>query len=389
MTRRIVYVVTHPITARSFLRGQLAYMARRGFDVTLVASPGPDLDAMAKHEGISTVAVPMRREVHVLEDLAALARLVRLLRRLRPVLLNASTPKAGLLGSLAGWLASVPVRIYTLRGLRLETTTGLKRALLVLAERTAHACAHRVVCASPSLLEAYRRVLALDGRKLTVLGPGNGIDLRRLELDPERRAAAAALRHAWGWDPGAPILGFVGRMTRDKGIPDLVEAFRSLRATHPDLRLLLVGDTEAGDPLGTALRATLREHPAVRVTGFVDDPVPYYALMDVLALPSYREGLPNAILEASALGIPVVGYDATGTRDAIVDGRTGALVPPGDTQALVYALSRYLRDRALAKEHGEAGRSRVESEFVQVDVWRRVAAEYDRLLRAAQVPDDG
>ena len=155
--RRLVYVVTVPMSARYHLRGHLAYMREHGYDVTVISSPGSDLDLVAEREGVRTVAVPMAREVEPVADFRSLWRLYRAMRAIRPHIVNAGTPKAGLLGMIAARLARVPVRIYVLRGLRAETTSGLWRAVLTVAERCASACAHRVVCVSRSLAEVYVR----------------------------------------------------------------------------------------------------------------------------------------------------------------------------------------------------------------------------------------
>jgi glycosyltransferase involved in cell wall biosynthesis len=380
--RRIVYVVTHPITAKAFLVGQLRTMLRAGFAVTLVTSPGPELDQVRSRVDVATDAVRMRREIRPLSDLAALAELIRILRKERPDILNASTPKAAFLALLAGWITGVPVRIYTLRGLRVQTTRGLKRVFLSMAERTAYACAHRVICVSDSLRNSYCETLGNDGRKITLLGLGssNGVDVRRLRPSEAHREKAHALRREHHLEGDGPILGFVGRLTRDKGVSDLYRAFQQVRSNHTRARLLLVGDYEVGDPLDSGLVAALASDPAVVVTGFVDDTTPYYLVMDCLALPSYREGFPNVVLEASALGVPVAAYDATGTRDAIETGRTGTLVPLGDHRGLASALTRYLTDPVLAIEHTQAARRRVEDHFDCREVWQRILREYERLL---------
>lgn len=377
----IVYVVTHPMTARLLLAGQLRYLAEAGFEVTLVTSPGPDLAGVAEREGVRVETVAMAREISPLRDLAALARLVRLFRRLRPGIVNAGTPKAGLLGMLAARLARVPVRIYTLRGLRLETARGPKRRLLAAAERLACACAHRVVCVSRSLeRRAVELGLTAEDKTLVLAsGSSNGVDVERFAAAARDRERTEALRRELGLPAGSPVVGFVGRFTRDKGIAELADAFDRLSRGLPAARLLLLGDFEPGDPVPPSLVARLRHDSRVVQAGFVPDTAPFYPLIDVLAFPSHREGFPNAPLEAAASGVPTVGSRATGVVDAVVDGRTGTLVPVGDVEALAHALLEYLRDPALRRSHGDAARERVRGEFRRGEVWRA----WEREIRAA------
>lgn len=381
MRPRLVFLVTHPMTARYLLYGQLEDLVRRGFDVALVTSPGPDLESLVTEQKIQIHTLPIDREMAPLRDVRTLFRLTRLLGRLAPDLVNASTPKAGLLGLLAARRIGVPHRIYTLRGLRLETARGVRRRLLWLAEKLAARAAHRVIAVSPSLRQRCIELGLAPADKVEVLGPGasNGIDPERFISDPERDLEIETLRRDLDLPPGSPVIGFVGRLTRDKGVGELLDAFERIVPSHPELRLLLVGGFEEGDPLPGSLRERLLAHPRVRRTGFVADVAPYYRLMDVLAFPSYREGFPNAPLEAAAAGIPTVGFDVTGTVDAVVHGVTGLLVPAGEAGDLAGALERYLRDPETRREHGEKARQRALTDFRQEKVWARWRVLYEHL----------
>ncbi len=384
---RLVYVVTASLNL-TLIRGQLRYLREAGFDVMVVSGPGRELDDAAAREGAQTVAVPMAREIAPVRDLVSLWRLWCAMRRLRPHITNVSTPKAGLLGGLAAWLSGVPCRVYTLRGLRWETTTGFKRALLRFTERIACRAAHRVICVSPSVREKAVAAGLVPPERATVFGAGssNGVEESRFAPSADLLRQAAALRQKFSIPAGARAIGCVGRLTRDKGIPELLAAYAHLRGPFPDARLLLVGDYEEGDPLPPEMREQLESDPQILRTGFIQNVVPWYYVMDVLALPTHREGFPNAVLEAHATGKPVVAARTTGTIDAVVDRITGILVPVGDTAALAAALARLLTDKTLAARMGRAGLERVRREFRPEQIWNALVQEYTQLLRQKHLP---
>jgi len=228
----------------------------------------------------------------------------------------------------------------------------------------------------------------VDARSTVVLASGGytGVDPERFAPSQKALNRAGELRHELGIPEGAPVVGFVGRLTRDKGIAELVEAFLKMRDHLPKLRLLLVGEFETGDPLPAEARRTIQNDPGIIHTGFVEDPILYYHVMDVLAFPTKREGFGNVAMEGSAAGKPVVSARATGAVDAVIDGVTGILVPVGDAPALADALERVLEDKALAAALGATGRERVQREFRQETIWDAIIAEYYRELQEKGLP---
>jgi glycosyltransferase involved in cell wall biosynthesis len=341
-------------------------------EVFVVSSPGEELGAVVEAEGVEVVEVPMAREIRPLHDLVSLWRLYKVLRELKPDIVNAGTPKAGLLGMISARLARVPVRIYTLRGLRLETLGGPKRLITSLTEKVASACAGRVVSVSESLRRAYVGRGLASPSKVAVLGEGssNGLDVTRFLPTEENLRRAGELRERMVIPDGAPVVGFVGRFTRDKGVVELLDASEEVLKAVPNARFLLLGRLEEGDPIPEDYIRRLEEHPRVLRPGFVPDTAPYYHLMSVLAFPSRREGFPNAPLEAAAAGVPTAGFAVTGTVDAVVDGETGLLAPSGDANALARALIRLLRNDALRRKMGEAARERATGKFANERIWR-------------------
>jgi glycosyltransferase involved in cell wall biosynthesis len=379
---RILCVVTSSLGI-GFLRGQLACLREAGYDVTVVSSPGNELTHAGHLEGVQIVPIQMAREVSPLRDLISLWQLWRLMRRLRPSITNVGTPKAGLLAGLAAFFAAIPCRFYTLRGLRLETAPGMQRLPLLLAERVACRCAHRVICVSESLRTKAVALGLFSSQRTVVLGSGssNGVDISRFELDQTERRKVFELRSKLGIPLTAPVVGFVGRFTRDKGIGELLQAFSILRVRLPELRLLLVGMVEEGDPPPTGVLLKMKTDPNIVCPGFVADPKLYYHIMDILALPTSREGFPNVVLEANASGKPAVVTRATGAVDSVIDGATGCIVPVGDATALADALARLLESPVLAREMGENARKRVATEFQPERIWSGLLEEYQSLLQ--------
>lgn len=377
--RRSLVVVVNSSIAVGFLQGQLQYFQNRGFHVTLVCPERrKDEWEVARPKGVSVVETPIERKIAPLRDLRTLWRLWRTMRALKPAVTNVATPKAGLLGGFAACLNRVPCRFYTLHGLRFETTKGLKRRLLIRAEKLACLFADRVVCVSHSVREKAIAYGLTSRDRAVVFGSGscNGVDFARFAPTQETIRRAAELRRQLGLPKRATVLTFVGRLTRDKGIPELVESFLLLDRQFGNLRLLLAGCFEDQDPLPISTRKCLETHPNVIFVGPVEDTPAYYAMADIVVLPSHREGLPTVILEAKAAGKPVVGASVTGIVDVVADGETGLLFPMGDVSALTGALARLITDKALAAKLALAGHEQVKREFQQQQIWESLHQAY-------------
>lgn len=381
----IVIGITHPQTCLT-LTGRLRALREAGFRVTLISSPGELLDCTAAREGVNAISVPMQREIAPFADLVSLARLWWLLLRLKPDIAEFSTPKAGLLGNIASWLARVPARVYMLRGLKLETSNGIKKAVLLASERAASACAQVVLCNSQSMRSEALALGLAPPPKLRLIGDGssNGVDVERFCPGPSR------VRSQLGLPENAPVLGFVGRLTTDKGVPELIEAFDAILEREPEAHLLLVGWFDVSeDALPTRWRVRIANHSRIHCTGFVADTAPYYRAMDVMVLPSWREGFPNVVLEAAATGIPVIATVCTGSRDSVVPEVTGLLIPPGYPEAISEAALKLLRAPERRRLMGDAARAWVCSHYSDERVLRLAVSFYKSLLKPVPVTRSG
>lgn len=385
---RIVHIATVPQTLAYFLCGHIQHAKSQGAEIHVICSPGPELDRFAASQAVEAHGVVMHRRISPWQDAGAAIDMARRLRRIRPAIVHAHTPKGGLLGMLAATAARVPVRIYHIHGLPQMTARGGKRALLQNCDRIACALAHQTFCVSPSLRDIVVAQKICPANHVAVLENGSicGVDAD-IRFNPRRGGAAARtrIRRQFRIGDGDRVVGFVGRLVRDKGLTELTEAWRRLRDEFPNLHLLMVGPVEPHDPIPEDDWRTLRCDPRVHVAGLVEETAAYYAAMDILAFPTYREGFGQAAVEASAMGLPVVATGVPGCLDAVHDGVSGTLVPPRDAPALSAAIRRYLWDPRLRRRHGDQGRRRVCQLYRPQALWRALWAEYERLMIGARL----
>ena len=359
------------------LSARATALVAAGFRVSVLSGLGQTFEPAIDRDGIKKYKIPMRRGISLFHDLGAFFRICWVVWRLNPDLVEFSTPKLGLLGSVAAWICRVPLRVYFLRGLRLETLTGFKRQVLRIAECIAAACSDFVFCNSRSLRQRALDFRIAPASKLIILGDGssNGVDTSRFAPGPTN------IRQRFGIPEEAAVIGFVGRLTSDKGLPELMEAFALILRERPDAYLMLVGWFDAAeDAVERSVRERIESHPRVVLTGFVLDTSPHYRAMDMMVLPSWREGFPNAILEASATGVPVVSTFSTGACDAVVPGVTGILVPPGYPRAISAACLELIQDAERRRRMGSSAREWVREHFSKERVLGLTVDFYSHLM---------
>ncbi|MCH5181468.1 MAG: glycosyltransferase family 4 protein [Prevotellaceae bacterium] len=373
--KKLLRLTTVDISLDILIKGQLRYMSGY-FDVVAVSADTGRLEAVGKREGVRTVAVPMAREISIGRDIRSLFALISLFRRERPDIVHANTPKGSLLAMMAAFVCRVPHRIYLVTGFRFETTHGLLRFVLKTMERITCLCANKVVPESDGVARLLRSEhITWRPLKKTHNGNINGVDLAYFSRTPEVEDAARALRSE------AFTFIFIGRIVRDKGVNELVEAFVRLHAENPATRLLLVGKFEEKlDPLSSDTRRTIEEHPAIETLGYQADVRPALCASRALVLPSYREGFPNVVLQAGAMGLPSVASRVNGAEECIIEGRNGLLVPCRDAESLFRSMQRLAGDPELCNRMGAAAREIVASRYMQQDVWAATLAMYKEEL---------
>ncbi len=366
----VLYGMTSGVSARGFIRGQAPFLRERGWDVALVCSDEADVARFAAEDGIDFHPVQLERNPSVLRDLRAVRSLFGLVRRLRPDVALWGSPKASLLGVLACRALRVP-SVYVVHGLRLEGASGLGRRVLTLLEAATCRLADVVVADGFELRRTLEARRIVRRGRVVVLADGSCNGVGPEVAEPRYRAEL-------GLGPDHVVVTFAGRVTGDKGIRELTEAWARLAPSRPAAHLVVAGRVDGPDPEGPALLAALESLPRTHLLGHDDDLDRLWADTDVGVLPSYREGLPLVVIEAAAAGVPTVVTDCTGGREVVEDGVTGVVVPRRDVAALERALGRFADDAGLRTRMGTAARQRALGGYDRPRLWTAL----DELLRS-------
>ena len=373
---KLLRLTTVDISLNSLLKGQLRYLSQY-FEVVGVAADTGVLQQVAEREGVRVVDLPMHREISLWADCKSLWTLIKLFRRERPDIVHANTPKASLLGMVAAVLCRVPNRIYTVTGLRFETTQGVLRFVLKTMERITCLCATKVIPEGDGVKSILLRERITRKPMQKVLnGNINGVDLEWYDRTESVMQRASEVRG----DSTDFTFVFIGRIVRDKGVNELVEAFSRLANERSDVRLMLVGRFEDDlDPLPQHTKKQIESNERISFVGYQSDVRPYLVASDVLVLPSYREGFPNVVLQAGAMGLPVIVTDVNGSDEAICSGVNGVIVPKYSSEVLYCAMSDMVSDRDATANMAAVAREMVASRFDQKDVWAALANMYKEL----------
>lgn len=378
----LVRVTTVPISLKVLLRQQLRFMSSH-YDVLAISSPGAHLEEVKIAEGVRTTAVAMTRAITPLKDARALWQLYKLFRKERPAIVHTHTPKAGLLGMIAGRLAGVPVRMHTVAGMPLMESRGVKRKVLAFVEWLTYRCATTIYPNSFHLSTFISAQKFCRPEKIKVLGNGssNGIDTEFFQPGEQISRTAAELRQALKISQNDFVYVFVGRLVRDKGIEELVTAFRELKKTVGSVRLLLVGPFEPDrDPLPAQVLAAIQTDEDIIHVDFQQDVRPYFAISHALVFPSYREGFPNVPMQAGCFHLPSIVTNINGSNEIIQHGKNGLLVPPKDAKALKEAMKSLATNRLLYASLQANARQLISDRYEQKDFWKILLSEYREQL---------
>lgn len=376
--KTLVRITTVPISLEKLLAGQLRYMSQF-YRVIAVSSEKDNLERLGQKEKVNTFHVHLTRKITPIADLKALLRLYFYFRKTKPAIVHTHTPKAGTIGMLAAKLAGVKIRLHTVAGLPLLEETGTKRKILNAVEKLTYACATKVYPNSVGLKDIIIQSRFCQPNKLKVIanGSSNGIDTEYFSRKHFSEDTLSQLQKQLGIQPEDFVFVFVGRLVKDKGINELIQAFCRLPQEQHPVKLLLVGDYESDlDPLQPNTLAQITSNPNIISTGFQSDVRPYFCLSHALVFPTYREGFPNVVLQAGALDLPGIVTNINGCNEIVVPGKNGLIIPVKEENAIFEAMRFFIHhpeDLATMKKNA---REMIETRYKQAVVWEAIRQEY-------------
>ena len=373
---KLIRTSTIPASLENLLKGQLKMLSKY-YNVLAVSSPGDDMETIEEREGVRTIAIPMERRISLIKDFISLIRLIVLFAKERPDMVHSITPKAGLLSMLAAWITRVPVRMHTFTGLVFPTATGKMQKLLIAMDRLTCFCATHINPEGEGVKRDFVNY-NITSKPLHIIANGNvnGIDLEYFDKTPEVVEKACSYKKE-----GTFTFCFVGRMVRDKGINELVHSFLRLYQKDERVRLLLVGPFEKElDPVLPEVEEHILHHPGICYMGYQNDVRPFLVASDALVFPSYREGFPNVVIQAGAMGLPAIVTDINGCNEIVLPDLNGVIIPSKDEQAL-YESMKYFASHPVEVERMAANaRPLIASRYEQRIVWNALLDEYKSII---------
>lgn len=378
--KKIVRITTVPISLKILLSQQIKFMAQH-FEMIGISSDHNEMKKISEEEGIETYTVEMTRKISPLADLKAVLNLYKILKKEKPDIVHTHTPKAGIVGMLAAYFAKVPLRLHTVAGLPLMEATGTKRKILNRVESLTYRFATHVYPNSFGLNDFIIQNNFTKPEKLKVIGNGssNGISVKTFDpvlfSEDDKNQLRTDLKIA----DSDFVFIFVGRIVGDKGINEMIRAYDKIRNQHT--KLLLVGPFEEDlDPLENETQQKIKSFEDIISVGFQKDVRPYFAISDALVFPSYREGFPNVVMQAGAMGLPSIVSDINGCNEIIIEGQNGMIVPAKNDAVLAEAMKNILTNKSRYEKMKANSRDMIVSRYEQSVVWNALLAEYNTLL---------
>lgn len=378
---KLIRITTVPLSLQKLLEGQLNFMQKE-YKVIAVSSDEKRLNRLGNEIGVEIFPIEMTREITPAKDINSVLKLYQFFKKEKPLIVHTHTPKAGIAGMLAAKMAGVPIRLHTLAGLPLLEATGTKRKVLEYVERVTFACATKVYPNSQRIYDYILQEKYVSKNKLKVIGKGssNGIDTEYFNPEYYKERENQQFRKSLRIPQNDVVFIFVGRLVRDKGINELVEAFEMLNIEFLETSLLLVGPFEAElDPLENSTIEIMKNHPKIVETGYQNDVRPFLACADVLAFPSYREGFPNVVMQAGAMGLPGIVTDINGCNEIIEEGVNGTIIPVRDKDALYSSMRKMIIEEDWRKSMAQNSRKIIKENYERQEIWKALLKEYKEL----------
>lgn len=369
---KVLHIIAVSFSINYFFGNQFSYLSKKNNnEYHLGCSPSNEFFELSKELNYVPFEVLITRDINPFKDLKAIFSVYRYIKKNKINKVIGHTPKGGMIAMIASFLAGISDRIYFRHGIIYETSSGFKRIILKNIDRLSGFLATKVVCVSNSIKEISEKDKLNDPDKSVVLGLGtcNGIDTNnKYNPDFYEKYIINDLKSKLSIKEKDFVVGFVGRLVKDKGINELIQAWDIVKETHKNVKLLLIGPIEVRDSISDYSKNKISQDESIIFTDFVLDAAPYYSLMNVFILPSYREGFPTVALEASSMEKPVLITKATGCTESIKENVTGIFIsyePKDISSKIIY----YLENSEVEKIHGKNGRMFVQENFEQTKIW--------------------
>ena len=383
MNKKLIRITTVPMSFKYLLKGQMNFMSKNGFNVTMISSDGQELNDVIENEKCGHIIIPLTRKITILKDLKATYNLYKLIRKEKPDIVHTHTPKAGIIGMLASYFARVPIRLHTVAGLPLMEATGFKRIILNFVEKLTYKCSARVYPNSYGLKKIILKHRFTSENKLKVIGNGssNGIDTSYFDPELFSIEENAVLKTNLGIKKTDFVFIFVGRIVSDKGINELVEAFDKISLVEENIKLLLVGPFEDElDPLQKKAKLLINNNDKIILVGYQNDVRPYFSISNCLVFPSYREGFPNVVMQAGAMKLPSIVSDINGCNEIIENNINGLVIKLKCVDAIYDAMIKITSDKSLFNKLRLNSRDSIKMKYEREVYWSLLLKEYKSLM---------
>lgn len=377
MKDRLVRITTVPQSLWKLLEGQLNFFSK-DYEIVAISSSGELLEKVAKRENVNVDSVEMTRGITPIQDLRSVIILFKKLREIKPLIVHTHTPKAGLIGMIAGFFARVPIRLHTVAGMPLESRAGKTKKLLLFTEKVCYLFATKIYPNSKGIMQIILKNNLAKEQKVKLIGRGssNGIDLEKFRMTQNIKNKSIVIKKELGISEDIIVFGFIGRLVKDKGVNELISAFKKVTKCKDAILVLLGKFEDHLDPLEKRTKYEILNNTKIKFLGYKSDVRPYLGLMDIFCFPSYREGLPNVLLQSGSFALPTIATRATGNTDIIVDKQNGLLVPVADSECLYRSMLLLASRKDLREQYSNEILKTITNNYSKEVYWQSLKEEY-------------